>query len=170
MKIWPGYVNDVMHRKRARRILGFWEKWVSWVLASDEDGWLSGSRRHQTSSWRWGAARGGVGGQMEKSGWKDCISLSLCRITFNSEVIKSFVPELRSRKCFLCFGIPMLFICALWTFYVYFTYPYHGYLIQLPWYHQPFKVTTMAWTAAVTWCKRRKIAHATKILQTFWLT
>ncbi len=29
---------------------------------------------------------------------------------FNSKVIKSFVPELRSRKCFLCFGIPMLSI------------------------------------------------------------
>ena len=28
----------------------------------------------------------------------------------NSKVIKSFVPELRSRKVFLCFGIPMLYI------------------------------------------------------------
>ena len=35
---------------------------------------------------------------------------------FTSKVIKSFVSELRSRKCFSCFGIPML--------YVYFTYPY----------------------------------------------
>ena len=25
----------------------------------------------------------------------------------NSKVIKSFVPELRSRKCFSCFQIPM---------------------------------------------------------------
>ena len=25
----------------------------------------------------------------------------------NSKVIKSFVPEQRSRKCFSCFGIPM---------------------------------------------------------------
>ena len=42
--------NDVMHRKRARRIWGIWEKWVSWVpaperkswvLASEEDDWLS---------------------------------------------------------------------------------------------------------------------------------
>ena len=29
---------------------------------------------------------------------------------FNSNVIKSFVPELRSRKCFSCFEIPMLSI------------------------------------------------------------
>ena len=41
---------------------------------------------------------------------------------FNSNVIKGFVPELRSRKCFLCFGIPMLSIYELWTFYVHFTY------------------------------------------------
>ena len=30
---------------------------------------------------------------------------------FNSKVIKkSFVPELRSRKCFSCFGIPMFYV------------------------------------------------------------
>ena len=40
----------------------------------------------------------------------------------NSKVIKSFVPELRSRKCFSCFRIPMLSIYELWTFYVHFTY------------------------------------------------
>ena len=34
---------------------------------------------------------------------------------FNSKVIKGFVPELRSRKCFSSFGIPMFYICALWT-------------------------------------------------------
>ena len=45
----------------------------------------------------------------------------------NSKVIKSFVPELRSRKCFSCFGIPMFYVYILWTFYVHFTYLYHGY-------------------------------------------
>ena len=30
---------------------------------------------------------------------------------FNSKVIKSFVPELRSRKYFSCFGIPMFYVC-----------------------------------------------------------
>ena len=39
---------------------------------------------------------------------------------FHSKVKKSFVPELRSRKCFLCFGIPMLYICALWTFWTFY--------------------------------------------------
>ena len=41
---------------------------------------------------------------------------------FNSKVIKSFVPELRSRKCFSCFGILMFYAYMLWTFYVHFTY------------------------------------------------
>ena len=40
----------------------------------------------------------------------------------NSKVIKSFVPELRSRKCFPCFGIPMFYVYMLWTFYVHFPY------------------------------------------------
>ena len=36
----------------------------------------------------------------------------------NSKVMKSFVPELRSRKCFLCFRIPMLYIYI----YIYMSY------------------------------------------------
>ena len=43
--------------------------------------------------------------------------------TFNSKVIKGFVPELRSRKCFSCFGIPIFYVYMLRTFYVRFTYP-----------------------------------------------
>ena len=39
----------------------------------------------------------------------------------DSKVIKSFVPELRSRKCFSCSGIPMFYVYMLWTFYVRFT-------------------------------------------------
>ena len=37
------------------------------------------------------------------------------------KVIKSSVPELRSRKCFSCFGIPMVYVYMFWTFYVRFT-------------------------------------------------
>ena len=55
-----------------------------------------------------------------------CISHSYVK-TFNSKVIKGFVPELRSHKCFLCFEIPMFYVYMLWTFYVRFTYLYHGY-------------------------------------------
>ena len=32
---------------------------------------------------------------------------------FNSKVIKSFVPELGSRKCFSSFGIPMSYVYML---------------------------------------------------------
>ena len=46
---------------------------------------------------------------------------------FNSKVIKSFVSELRSRKCFSCFRIPMLSIYELWTFYVHFAYSCNKY-------------------------------------------
>ena len=41
---------------------------------------------------------------------------------FNSKVIKSFVPELRSRKCFLCFGIPMLSMYVPYGHYERFSY------------------------------------------------
>ena len=58
-----------------------------------------------------------------------CISLPYAE-TFNSKVIKGFVPELRSRKCFSCFVIPMFYVYMLWTFYVRFTYPYHEYVIN----------------------------------------
>ena len=40
----------------------------------------------------------------------------------NSKVIKSFVPELRSRKCFSCFEIPMFYVNMLWTSHVHFTH------------------------------------------------
>ena len=51
-----------------------------------------------------------VGGRW-KSQHRKIVYLSPCiEKPFNSKVIKSFVPELRSRKCFLCFGIPMLSI------------------------------------------------------------
>ena len=89
-----------------------WEKSVSWVPASEEEGWLSLARR--------GLA---AGAYVVWGRWKSQVYLSpYVEKPFNSKVIKSFVPELRSRKCFLCFGIPILSICSLWTFYVHFTY------------------------------------------------
>ena len=44
---------------------------------------------------------------------------------FNSKVIKIFVPELRSRKCFRVSE----FLCYIWTLYVRFVY---GYVTDLP--------------------------------------
>ena len=54
-----------------------------------------------------------------------CFSLPYVEKPLNSKVIKSFVPELRSRECFSCFGIPMLSLCYIWTFYEHSMYISH---------------------------------------------
>ena len=103
----PGDEDDVVHRKRglkfekkqwveflppnerveisdlaeARRICALRTPRVGWV-----ESWRCKSRQHRKIV---------------------CLSLSSCRITFNSKVIKSFVAELRSRKVFRVFGFPM---------------------------------------------------------------
>ena len=105
-----------------------WEKSVSWVPALEEEGWLLG-----LVVARWICAQratcvcGVESWRCKSSQHRRIVSLSpYVKKPFNSKVIKSFVPELRSRKCFLCFGIPMLYIYIyiyeLWTFYVHFTY------------------------------------------------
>ena len=46
--------------------------------------------------------------------WKSQVYLSpYVEKPVNSKVIKGFVPELRSRKCFSCFGIPMFYVYML---------------------------------------------------------
>ena len=55
-----------------------------------------------------------VGGGRWKSQHRKGVYLSpYVEKPFNSKVIKSFVLELRSRKCFLCFGIPTLYIYVI---------------------------------------------------------
>ena len=108
---------------------GFWEFWrksEELSSASGEDGWLSLARRSQASGLVTSATR--VGGGRGKSQTRKNVYLSpYVEEPLNSKVIKSFVPELRSRKCFSCFEIPMFSVYILWTLYVRFTYPYHGY-------------------------------------------
>ena len=118
---------------------GFWEIWKSQQLrtrlrtrrvnfrgSQRPDEFVRYGRRT-----RWGGADEKV--ILERL----CISLPYAE-TFNLKVIKGFVPELRSRKCFSCFGIPMFYVNMLWTFYVRFTYPYlamvqhYGLLASLP--------------------------------------
>ena len=81
----------------------FWrfeKKSVSWVLASEEDGWLSGLAED--------LRRGPhvVGGRWKSQHRKIVYHSPYVEKPFNSKVIKSFVPELRSRKM-LYFGFPM---------------------------------------------------------------
>ena len=117
-------MNDVMHRKFARRILGILKKSVSWVLRSEEKGWLSLARRIQASVLVAGATRVGVGRWKSQNRKNVYLSPIKKKQTLNSKVMKSFVPELRSHKCFSYFGIPMFYEYMLWIIYVRFTYPY----------------------------------------------
>ena len=109
-----------MHRKRARRIWGILKKSVELSLAV--------RRRRVTfacslrpcggyhTCWGWG--------RWKSQNRKNVYLSPNVEEPLNSKVIKSFVSELRSRKCFSCFGIPMFYVYMLWTFYVRFPYPY----------------------------------------------
>ena len=92
---------------------GFWEFWKKLVElrpASGEDGWLSLARQSQASG-LWGGCCTRWGTDEKARIERICNSLSLhVEEPLNSKVIKSFVPELRSRKCFSCFEIPMFYI------------------------------------------------------------
>ena len=104
-----GDVNDVMHRKRARRIFGDWKKSVELRSCLGRRQLTFACSRKPCD----GCAR--VGGDRWKSQHRKIV-LSLFFLPekpLNSKVIKSFVPELRSRKCFSCFGIPMFYVYML---------------------------------------------------------
>ena len=66
------------------------------------------------------AARGEVGGRWKSQNRKSMYLSPSVEEPLNSKVIKSFVPELRSRKCFSCFEIPMFYVIYIWTLYVHF--------------------------------------------------
>ena len=103
---------------------GFWKsQLVELSSASGEDGWLSLARRSQASGLVVGTTRVGGGADGKVIIERLCISVPHVE-TFNSKVIKGFVAELRSHKCFSSFEIPMFYVYMLWTFYVRFTYPY----------------------------------------------
>ena len=99
-----------MHRKRARRIWGDLRKvsWVEFLPRKNTVDFRSSPRPCvgcRTWWWWWG-----VDGKVSIERWH----LSpYVEKPLNSKVIKSFVPELRSRKCFSCFGIPMLSMCVM---------------------------------------------------------
>ena len=81
----PGGVNDVTHRKRGLRF----EKRRRLTF---------GDHRGLTA----GAARDGGGTEWKVSIERLCLSSNIEK-PFNSKIIKSFVPELRSRECFFVF-------------------------------------------------------------------
>ena len=69
-----------------------------------------------SSQWPCGGCHTCWGGGRWKSQHRKIVPLSLyVEKPLNSKVIKSFVPELRSRKCFSCFGIPMFYVYVIYT-------------------------------------------------------
>ena len=144
--MWLGNVNDIMHGKRARRIWGILKKvsllsfcgrTASWVPGSEEEGWLSLAHRSQASGLVAGATRVGVGlGGRGKSQDRKNVYLSpYVEKPFNSKVIKSFVPELRSRYVFFVFRDSyVLCIYVLNILCTFHTYPYHGYVTKISLY------------------------------------
>ena len=79
-------VNDAMHR-----ILGDFEKELSWELDTEREGSTFGARRGQTNLRATGAARDEGGGW--KSQNRKNVDLSpYFEEPLNSKVIKSFVP------------------------------------------------------------------------------
>ena len=111
-----------------------WEKSVSCFPASEEEGWFSLACRGLVA----GVTRDVGGGGRWKSLHRKMVSLSLCRKTFKLKGNKKFRTwTKKSSSVFLCFGIPMLSIYvgyenydrfAYRYEYIYFTYPYHGYV------------------------------------------
>ena len=94
----------------------------SWELDTEWEGSTFGVRRGQT---RWG------GGRWKRQNRKNVYLSPYVEEPLNSKVIKSFVPELRSRKCFSCFGISMFYVIyvmnILCTFHVVISWPCNMY-------------------------------------------
>ena len=102
-----GDVSDVTHRKCGLRF----EKSQLIEFCLGRRQLTFGARRSQDSGLAAGVARGfGADGKVSIERW---YLSPYVEKPFNSKVLKSFVPELRSRKCFLCFGIPMLYMCVI---------------------------------------------------------
>ena len=119
----PGYVNDVMHRKHAQRIwedlkkvselsLVVWRKKVDFHFLAEA---------RLVALWQVPHVFGGWGADGKASIEGLCLS-SYVEEPLNSKVIKSYVPELRSRECFSCFEIPMFYV---YIYYEHFMYVSH---------------------------------------------
>ena len=120
--------GDVTRRKRAEDFGGFWKsqfvrvkvryrtRRVDFRLLAEALG------RCRT---RWGGCRW-------KSQDRKILPLSpYVEKPLNSKVIESFVPELRSRKCFSCFEIPMFYVYIyIWALYVRFTHSHIMAMVQ----------------------------------------
>ena len=88
---------------------GFWEFWRKLVELRLDTGREGSSFACSPKPGQWPLWRVlhvlGVGGRWKSQNRKHVYFSPFVKEPLNSEVIKSFVPELRSRKCFSCFEI-----------------------------------------------------------------
>ena len=107
---------------------GFWKSQaveLSWVLPREKTvGFRLLAEARIVAWWRLPHV---LGSRWKSQNRKNVYLSPYVEEPLNSKVIKKFVPELRSRKCFSCFEILMFYVYMLWTFYVRFAYPSHGY-------------------------------------------
>ena len=98
---------------------GFWEFWRKSVELRTRP-WTGRVDFHLLAEALGGCAWDGGGADGKARIERMCISLLISKNLLNSKVIKSFIPELRSRKCFSCFEIPMfyIYICYEHSMYV----------------------------------------------------
>ena len=117
--MWLGDLNNVMHRKRD---LGEFEKSQLVEILPRKK---KVDFRLLTVALQQGThVIGGGDGKVR------CISLPYVEKTFNSKVIKSFVPELRSHKCFFVFRDSyVIYMNILCTFHIFM----FGYITSVNW-------------------------------------
>ena len=108
------------HARKRWGFRGFEKKAVSWDLNSEQAIRFLARAEGSTKC----AARAGVRWKSQHRK-KLCLSLLMSKNLKLKKVIKSFVPEPISTV----FGFLYMFMNILWS-YVYFTYPYHGYVTQ----------------------------------------
>ena len=117
--------NDVIHRKRAQRILGDLKKSVVEFCLERRRLIFACSLWPSVGCCTWFGADG------KDSIERMCITLLMSKNLFNPHVIKCFVPELRSRNCFSCFGIPILYIYIYIYIYIYMIYEHYMYVSHI---------------------------------------
>ena len=99
-----------------------WKSQFSWKLDTKQERSTFGAHRGQTNLHATGVARDGGWGRWKSQNRQNVYLSPYVEEPLNSKVIKCFVPELRSRKCFSCFEIPMFYVYMFWTVYVRFTH------------------------------------------------
>ena len=103
--------------------LGFWRKCVR----SEKEGVTFTSSQRTDEFTRYGRRTRWGGGRWKSQNRKNVYLSPYVEEPLNSKVIKSFVPELRSCKCFSCFGIPMFYV-------IYEQYMYVSHICIRLWY------------------------------------